>query len=533
MHSDHTVGLSSTWCQPIYCSPLTGKILHLKLKVAERWIRPLEVGESHVLALDKIGKETMTVTLIDANHCPGSVMFLFEGYFGVILYTGDFRYTPSMKQEPALKNSKLIKILYLDNTNCHPETDIPSQQKATEQIKELIRAHPYHLVKIGTYKLGKESLLVDLAREFNTWIVVNPSKLELMKLMGLEDVFICEEEDGWIHVVDFSEICQATMINWNQKHPTLGILPTSRPVKINHPDAHVVPYSDHSSFQELLEFVAWLKPCSIIPVVKTEVCQMYFQRYLTSSNNLVTELEVPESVKPHIQLQGNRVQERTSYLLKLATYRNVPRGVWFDSEESEDATVSQQSCPKTMRKSLPSSRHKRCGRHAVCRERQKNVMAESKSLQSQTVISQVKSDFETSTKCQLKPNIADWFQKSQTDVTLKHSNTLPWCRRDARPMPNRSSHSSISRCQSALDNRVPSTSPCAIQNDVDNTSTSPKDKACQAHEEAPYGPLQEYNLSPLNSKQWSLQNFDCRVENYLKRGRLHGVGQTCSQDENT
>jgi DNA cross-link repair 1B protein len=33
----------------------------------------------------------MYVTAIDANHAPGSTMFLFEGYFGVILYTGDFR----------------------------------------------------------------------------------------------------------------------------------------------------------------------------------------------------------------------------------------------------------------------------------------------------------------------------------------------------------------------------------------------------------------------------------------------------------
>lgn len=56
----------------------------------EQWIRPLEVGEPYLLPLDDIGKERLTVTLIDANHCPGAVMFLFEGYFGSILYTGLF-----------------------------------------------------------------------------------------------------------------------------------------------------------------------------------------------------------------------------------------------------------------------------------------------------------------------------------------------------------------------------------------------------------------------------------------------------------
>ncbi len=46
----------------------------------------------HVVSPRSHGSVSITVTAIDANHCPGAIMFLFEGYFGRILYTGDFRY---------------------------------------------------------------------------------------------------------------------------------------------------------------------------------------------------------------------------------------------------------------------------------------------------------------------------------------------------------------------------------------------------------------------------------------------------------
>ncbi|XP_064328505.1 5' exonuclease Apollo isoform X2 [Phalacrocorax carbo] len=142
MHSDHTVGLSSTWSRPLYCSPLTARLLHRRLQVPARWIRPLEVGQSHVLG------EEVTVTLLDSNHCPGSVMFLFEGAFGTILYTGDFRYTSAMQSEPALRGRHIDR-LYLDNTHCHPQRPLPSRQRATRQAAHVIRTHPRHHVVIA------------------------------------------------------------------------------------------------------------------------------------------------------------------------------------------------------------------------------------------------------------------------------------------------------------------------------------------------------------------------------------------------
>ncbi|KAJ8393552.1 hypothetical protein AAFF_G00060250 [Aldrovandia affinis] len=295
MHSDHTVGLTSTWTnRPIYCSPTTATLLTLKLQVKQKWIHPLEEGEAHLLPLDDIGKETLTVTLIDANHCPGAVMFLFQGYFGTILYTGDFRYTPAMLREPCLRTHTDIDVLYLDNTNCDPTRSLPSRQRATQQIKELIRAHPGHSVVIGLYSLGKETLLVELALEFRTWVEVSPERLDTLRALDLPDVFTTEPGAGRIRAVDQSEVRSPNLAAWNRQQPTLAILPTSRPVVSFHPCLHVVPYSDHSSFQELEDFVSALRPSSLVPIVGT-----YLPCFsaLLSPRKRRRPLVVPESVR--------------------------------------------------------------------------------------------------------------------------------------------------------------------------------------------------------------------------------------------
>ncbi|XP_074706679.1 5' exonuclease Apollo isoform X2 [Strix aluco] len=344
LHSDHTVGLSSTWSRPLYCSPLTARLLPRRLQVPARWIRPLEVGQSHALG------EEVTVTLLDSNHCPGSVMFLFEGAFGTILYTGDFRYTRAMQGEPALRGRRIDR-LYLDNTHCHPQRPLPSRQLATRQAARLIRTHPRHHVVIGVYSLGKETLLVDLAVEFSTWVVVSPWRLEQMRLLELPDVFTAEEGAGWIRAVDVAEIRWETLVSWNALHPTIAILPTGRPVKVTHPNIHPIPYSDHSSFAELCEFVKWLKPCSVIPIVRGSTCQVYFQEYLSSAPQALPDLETPTPAQESAQQQSTRREREPTCLLRRAARHSAPRGVVYESpekctEKSEEFTgvkVSQHN----------------------------------------------------------------------------------------------------------------------------------------------------------------------------------------------
>ncbi|NXU06449.1 DCR1B exonuclease, partial [Buphagus erythrorhynchus] len=264
---------------------------------------------------------------------------------------GDFRYTSAMQCEPALRGRHIDR-LYLDNTHCHPQRALPSRALATCQAVRLIRAHPQHHVVIGLYTLGKETLLVDLALEFSTWVVVSPWRLEQMRLLELPDVFTAEEGAGWIRAVDVAEIRWDTLVTWNTLHPTIAIIPTGRPVKVTHPNIHLIPYSDHSSFVELREFVKWLKPCSIIPIVKGDMCQGYFQEYLSSAPQVLPDFKVSKPVQESGQRQSQRRRQKPTSLWKRAPRSSVPRGVVYESPEKNtekpevftDVKVPQHYC---------------------------------------------------------------------------------------------------------------------------------------------------------------------------------------------
>ncbi|XP_009870097.1 PREDICTED: 5' exonuclease Apollo-like, partial [Apaloderma vittatum] len=141
--------------------------------------------------------------------------------------------------------------------------------------------------------------------------------------------FTTEEGVGWIRAEDVANIRADTLTSWNLLQPTIAIIPTGRPVKVTHPKIHLVPYSDHSSFSELCEFVQWLKPCSVIPILKGDASQVYFQKYLSSAPQVLPDLEMPKPV----QQQNKKKEREPPYFLRRSAQRPVPRGVIYESPE--------------------------------------------------------------------------------------------------------------------------------------------------------------------------------------------------------
>jgi len=220
----------------------------------------------------------VTVTPIDANHCPGAAMFLFEGYFGRILYTGDFRYSGPMLNDVNLYSlcSADIDVLYLDNTFCDARCIFPSRENAVVEMLDIIRSYPDAQIKIGLTNLGKEEMLVALARGIDEWIGVSQERYCLLEILCMANVFKVSSSCR-IQVVMMHEISVKNMTYWNLEQQTIAIVPTGIGVALNYSafpqrdDVYAIPYSNHSSYEELQQFVSLIQPRKICPILGPDV----------------------------------------------------------------------------------------------------------------------------------------------------------------------------------------------------------------------------------------------------------------------
>ena len=158
-HSDHYIGLTSSWSHgKIYCSRITANLVRQQLRVDPKWVVDLEWEEK----VEVPNTQGVYVTMIPANHCPGSSLYLFEKETAPskaapsnakprvqrVLHCGDFRACPAHIAHPRLapevvdnvtgklKNQR-IDVCYLDTTYLNPRYAFPSQEDVIEACADM------------------------------------------------------------------------------------------------------------------------------------------------------------------------------------------------------------------------------------------------------------------------------------------------------------------------------------------------------------------------------------------------------------
>ena len=278
-HEDHIMGLNSSWNYgKIYASQMSKALICDRFPHLKAHVIGLEMNEEHWIFLDEEKKEGVSVVLLDACHCPGAVMFLIKGKMGTVLHTGDFRFHSSMLQNKLLcpegrRNldergiTVDIDYLHLDNTFANPEYDFPSREEGYKILKGIVNDHKDYRVFVFSYTLGKEEVFLNLADDFQSFIVVDEDRMRKIKTMNLRpEVFTTDPSKGWIHVKNVQSLKTLDIEECNEEEPTIFIILTGWNDKYNRnlPFYFKVPYSSHSNFREIERFVKACQPKNLI-----------------------------------------------------------------------------------------------------------------------------------------------------------------------------------------------------------------------------------------------------------------------------
>ncbi|KAI9317354.1 beta-lactamase-like protein, partial [Zopfochytrium polystomum] len=297
-HSDHYGGLTSKFVHgPIFCSKVTANLVKKQLGVDPQYLFPLPLNET-------VTVQGVQVTLIDANHCPGAVLFLFEIFSPDrstmrYLHTGDFRVHPILHlKNPLLPNptsadgtlNPPLDIIFLDTTYCNPSHAFPPQDQVIETITELAfevshAKNPRTLVVVGTYLIGKERVFKSIARALRSKVYVDAAKARILACLEDEELNQMLTRDplsagvhhlkGKLDSVSsrYDHILAVRPTGWTFRGGSKGgdtefsLLSLS----INQLSSSIsvvgVPYSEHSSFAELAMFVGSIAAKKVIPTV--------------------------------------------------------------------------------------------------------------------------------------------------------------------------------------------------------------------------------------------------------------------------
>jgi DNA cross-link repair 1A protein len=325
-HSDHYGGITKSWnAGIIYCSVVTANLVHEQLGVDRQYLHPLTLHTPTVI--ESRGK-AITVTLLHANHCPGAIMFLFEVDKRVILHVGDFRWNTSiMSSQAPLRpfcrklwsngsSERRIDDIFLDTTYCDPQYALPSQEEciaavekvAIDEIQSAKSEKTRILMLFGAYTIGKEIVYLSVAKRLGLKVYVDNRRYRVLEALNWpkNDLAILtknpQETIIWVvplgHVnmkkmstyisirrgrfcCDFDRVIGFRPTGWSlssKGNKGNGIIGSASRGSLT---VYSVPYSEHSSFPELVECLECRNPCRIIPTVSVSKSQQQIDVLMT------------------------------------------------------------------------------------------------------------------------------------------------------------------------------------------------------------------------------------------------------------
>ncbi|KAL5054093.1 hypothetical protein RYX36_034775 [Vicia faba] len=196
------------------------------------------------------------------------------------------------------KKSKTEHVPYADKQP-NPVTGlgkvVPKQEAVIQFVIDAIQAeafNPKTLFLIGSYTIGKERLFLEVARSLRKKVYVTTAKLRLLNCLEFteEDMqwFTSNEHESNIHVAPMWTLASFKRLKHisSQYASRFSLIVAFSPTgwtfgkgKKKSPGRrwqqgtvirYEVPYSEHSSFTELKEFVNFVSPNNIIPSVNND-----------------------------------------------------------------------------------------------------------------------------------------------------------------------------------------------------------------------------------------------------------------------
>ncbi len=230
------------------------------------------------------------------------------------LHCGDFRAAPSiLNQKLSLPGGSenfsnfMFESVYLDTTYAHPKHTFPPQEQViaacVDGCSRLLggqydpsdqkRLIPLKwMIAVGSYLIGKERIILALAETFDLLIYADARKRSILRLLQwpeLEDRLTDDPCATPLHFVSMSLLSKQKLADYRDYFQgrfshVLGIRPTgwtfntkesepsdswtlSMPKIDGTSGVWPVPYSEHSSYKELEEFLKAISVKQVIPTV--------------------------------------------------------------------------------------------------------------------------------------------------------------------------------------------------------------------------------------------------------------------------